>query len=112
MNQLTKSLACEWGKDNIHVNTLAPRLVDTSLVDAVFALLFLVEAMKSHNLEPALNWASTNKEQLIQSGSDIELKFHHRQFVEILQHNGRDEALQYARTFFAPYASSDLSFTG
>ncbi|THF95524.1 hypothetical protein TEA_002086 [Camellia sinensis var. sinensis] len=35
MNQLTKNLACEWAKDNIRVNTIAPGLIKTSLVDAV-----------------------------------------------------------------------------
>ncbi|CAA2986473.1 RMD5 homolog A-like [Olea europaea subsp. europaea] len=69
----------------------------------------ILEAMESHNLEPALNWASTNKEQLIRSGSDIELKFHRLRFVEILQNNSSDEALKYARTFFAPYASSHMA---
>ncbi|KAI7980052.1 hypothetical protein LOK49_Contig207G00001 [Camellia lanceoleosa] len=34
MNQLTKNLACEWAKDNIRVNAIAPGLIKTSLVDA------------------------------------------------------------------------------
>ncbi|KAL0450097.1 UNVERIFIED_CONTAM: protein RMD5 [Sesamum latifolium] len=53
----------------------------------------ILEAMKSRNLEPALNWATNNHEQLSQNGSDIELKLHRLQFVEILQNKGRDEAL-------------------
>ncbi|CAI9765328.1 unnamed protein product [Fraxinus pennsylvanica] len=69
----------------------------------------IVEAMKSHNLELALNWASTKKEQLIRSESDIELKFQRLQFVEILQNNDKDEALKYDRTCFAPYASSNMA---
>ncbi|CAA2999418.1 RMD5 homolog A-like [Olea europaea subsp. europaea] len=69
----------------------------------------ILEAMKSRNLEPALIWAATNNERLKQSGSDIELKLHRLQFVEILQNNGRDEALKYARTFFAPYATSRMA---
>ncbi|CAI9779063.1 unnamed protein product [Fraxinus pennsylvanica] len=35
MNQMTKSLACEWAKDNIRVNSVAPGLIKTSLVDAL-----------------------------------------------------------------------------
>ncbi|XP_044473734.1 tropinone reductase homolog [Mangifera indica] len=34
MNQVTKNLACEWAKDNIRVNAVAPAVIKTSLVDA------------------------------------------------------------------------------
>ncbi|VFQ80394.1 unnamed protein product [Cuscuta campestris] len=33
INQLTKNLACEWAKDNIRVNCVAPWYIKTSLVD-------------------------------------------------------------------------------
>ncbi|MQM10180.1 hypothetical protein Taro_043070 [Colocasia esculenta] len=33
MNQLTKNLACEWAKDNIRVNCIAPWYIKTSLVE-------------------------------------------------------------------------------
>ncbi|KAL2509579.1 Tropinone reductase-like protein [Forsythia ovata] len=35
MNQLTKNLACEWAKDNIRVNSVAPGLINTSLIETV-----------------------------------------------------------------------------
>ncbi|KAK3034244.1 hypothetical protein RJ639_032179 [Escallonia herrerae] len=35
MNQLTRNLACEWAKDNIRVNSVAPWTIRTSLVEAV-----------------------------------------------------------------------------
>jgi len=69
----------------------------------------ILEAMRSQNLEPALQWAATNHEKLKQNGSDIELKLHRIQFVEILQKHGRDEALKYARTFLAPFAASHIT---
>ncbi|KAK1568175.1 hypothetical protein Q3G72_021417 [Acer saccharum] len=34
MNQLTKNLACEWAKDNIRVNSIAPGAIRTPLLDA------------------------------------------------------------------------------
>lgn len=34
MNQLTKNLACEWAKDNIRINSVAPWIIRTSLVDS------------------------------------------------------------------------------
>ncbi|XP_031273987.1 tropinone reductase homolog At5g06060-like [Pistacia vera] len=35
MNQLTKNLACEWAKDNIRANSVAPWYIKTSLVQHV-----------------------------------------------------------------------------
>lgn len=69
----------------------------------------VVEAMKSRNLEPALNWAATNFDKLKQCGSDLQLKLHNLQFVEILQKGNRVEALKYARTHFSPFAGNHMS---
>jgi len=33
MNQLAKNLACEWAKDNIRTNSVAPWYIKTSLVE-------------------------------------------------------------------------------
>jgi enoyl-[acyl-carrier-protein] reductase (NADH) len=35
INQLTKNLACEWAKDNIRANSVAPWLIRTPLVERV-----------------------------------------------------------------------------
>ena len=35
MNQLTKNLACEWAKDKIRTNCVAPGPIKTPLADAV-----------------------------------------------------------------------------
>lgn len=68
----------------------------------------ILESMKSRDLGPALKWATTNHEKLRQNGSDIELKLHRLQFMEILQHGSRDEALKYARAYFSPFANQHL----
>ncbi|KVH92413.1 protein RMD5 homolog [Cynara cardunculus var. scolymus] len=68
----------------------------------------ILESMKSRDLGPALKWATTNHEKLRQNGSDIELKLHRLQFMEILQHGRRDEALKYARAYFSPFANQHL----
>ncbi|KAK6933136.1 hypothetical protein RJ641_036030, partial [Dillenia turbinata] len=37
LNQITKNLACEWAKDNIRTNCVAPWYIETSLVDHMLA---------------------------------------------------------------------------
>ncbi|XP_047090114.1 tropinone reductase homolog At5g06060-like isoform X3 [Lolium rigidum] len=37
MNQLTKNLACEWAKDNIRINSVAPGYIFTSLIKGLLA---------------------------------------------------------------------------
>ncbi|XP_021307560.1 tropinone reductase homolog At5g06060 [Sorghum bicolor] len=37
MNQLAKNLACEWAKDNIRINSIAPGYISTSLTEGVFS---------------------------------------------------------------------------
>ncbi|XP_057482507.1 protein RMD5 homolog [Actinidia eriantha] len=69
----------------------------------------ILVAMKSRNPEPALKWAATNSDKLKHNGSDLELKLHRLQFVEVLQNRGRDEALNYARTFLTPFASDHMA---
>lgn len=69
----------------------------------------ILEAMQNQNLEPALNWASTNGDKLAQSGSDIVLKLNSMQFVKILQNGSREEALHYARTHLSPFATSHMT---
>ncbi|GLT95526.1 hypothetical protein SLE2022_132040 [Rubroshorea leprosula] len=47
MNQLTKNLACEWAKDNIRINSVAPWFIYTPLVEPFFKDEKFVEAAKS-----------------------------------------------------------------
>ncbi|KAF7843059.1 protein RMD5-like protein [Senna tora] len=65
----------------------------------------ILEAMRVRNLQPALTWVSANQEKLIQNGSNLELKLHTLQFVEVLQNGTQADALKYARTNLAPFAS-------
>jgi hypothetical protein len=51
MNQLTKNLACEWAKDNIRTNSVAPGYIFTSLMEGVrILLLFVVVAIHVYNV--------------------------------------------------------------
>ncbi|OIV96103.1 hypothetical protein TanjilG_13035 [Lupinus angustifolius] len=65
----------------------------------------IIQAMKIRNIQPALNWVSDNREKLVQIGSNLELKIHKLQFIEVLQNGTRADALKYARTYLAPFAS-------
>ncbi|KAG9439960.1 hypothetical protein H6P81_020125 [Aristolochia fimbriata] len=69
----------------------------------------ILEAMKSRNLGPALTWSATNRECLLKNGSNLELKLHRLQFVEILQKGSRGDALQYARRHLTPFAWTHMA---
>ena len=77
-----------------------------SLFEEMFQIL---EAMRCQNIQPALNWAAENSDKLKQNGSDLLLKLHSLQFVEILQKQSREEALKYARTHLSSFASDHMS---
>lgn len=61
-------------------------------------------ALRAGKPEPALSWAVENHDALLQNGSNLELKLHRLQLVEILKQGNRDEALLYARAYLAPFA--------
>ena len=77
----------------------------TSLRSQFLEMHQILEAMRVRNLQPALTWVSANREKLVQIGSNLELKVHTLQFVEVLQNGTRADALKYARTYLAPFAS-------
>lgn len=64
----------------------------------------VIEAMRGRNLQPALTWVSANREKLVQIGSNLELKIHTLQYVEVVQNGTQADALKYSRTCLAPFA--------
>uniref|UniRef100_A0A6N2NDE9 RING-type domain-containing protein n=1 Tax=Salix viminalis TaxID=40686 RepID=A0A6N2NDE9_SALVM len=77
---------------------------------SLFSEMYLIlEAMKNRNLEPALNWATANSIKLKEKGSDLLLKLHCLQFVEILQGGSRSKALSYVRTHISPFGANHFS---
>ncbi|WCJ32047.1 E3 ubiquitin-protein ligase RMND5A [Euphorbia peplus] len=88
----------------------ADELESTADLRSLFSEMYLiVEAMKQRNLEPALNWVAANSDKLKEGGSDLQLKLHRLQFVEILQKGNKNEALAYVRSRVAPLASNNMS---
>lgn len=65
----------------------------------------IIEAMRGRNIQPALSWVTANQERLAKIGSNLELKIHTLQFVDVLQTGTRADALKYARTYLSPFAS-------
>lgn len=87
----------------------AKELESAAVVKSQFEDMYqILEAMKGQNLEPALKWATDNADKLKQNGSDLVLRLHSLQFMEILQNGSKDEALKYARTYLAPFASDHM----
>lgn len=65
----------------------------------------ILEQVKLRNLDPALIWAKSHRDELLQKGSSLEFELHQLQFVQLLQQGLRPEALEYARSNFVPFAS-------
>lgn len=82
---------------------------EVSLKSPFMEMFQILEAMRSQNLELAINWAASHRDHLLQTGSILELKLHRLQFVKILQKGSRDDALSYARTYLSPFASAHMA---
>lgn len=78
---------------------------ETLLKSQFLELYQITEAMQTKNVEPALKWISANREKLKENASNLELKLHRLQFVEILLKRSQADALEYARLYLAPLAS-------
>ncbi|XP_059171342.1 E3 ubiquitin-protein ligase RMND5A-like [Physella acuta] len=65
----------------------------------------ILEALRLHNLEPALEWAEQNRENLAKRNSPLEFKLHRLRFIELIKFGSmkQKEVLQYARKL-APFA--------
>lgn len=63
-------------------------------------------ALKAGKPELALSWAMKNHDALLQNSYCLELKLHQFQFVDMLKQGNRDQALQYARAYLAPFATT------
>lgn len=67
----------------------------------------ILDALKSKNLKPSLEWAVKNRDKLNAQNSNLEFKLHRLQFIELLR-NGIDnqtELIKYARENFQPLAT-------
>ncbi|KAK4263018.1 hypothetical protein QN277_028499 [Acacia crassicarpa] len=68
----------------------------------------ILEAIRNHDLRPALNWANTVADKLSQHGSTLLLKLHAMEFLETVRSGNTGEALDYARAKLAPFASTHM----
>ncbi|KXJ18393.1 E3 ubiquitin-protein ligase RMND5A [Exaiptasia diaphana] len=70
----------------------------------------ILEACRSGNLDPALDWAKARHSQLKERGSSLEFKLHKLKFLDLLKQGQQEEALKYAKNFaaFAAGHSKDI----
>lgn len=112
VNQIIANHFYRWGLFEIGDCFISETEVSESAaaLKAIFQEMYqILEAMRSRNLEPAIKWAAANSDKLKENGSDLQLKLHSLQFVEIVRSGSRDEALKYARAFLAPFGSNHFS---
>ncbi|XP_041930607.1 E3 ubiquitin-protein transferase RMND5B isoform X1 [Alosa pseudoharengus] len=81
-------------------------VIDMSMKQPFLELNRILEALRTQDLRPALEWAVTNRQRLLDLNSTLEFKLHRLYFISLL--NGgignQMEALQYAR-HFQPFAA-------
>ncbi|WCJ18146.1 LisH/CRA/RING-U-box domains-containing protein [Euphorbia peplus] len=77
----------------------------TTLGSQFLELHQILDAIEVKNVEPALKWVSSNREKLNQNGSNLELKIHQLQYVEILKGGSKTDVMDYAKTHLSPLAS-------
>jgi len=65
----------------------------------------ILEALKLHNLEPALKWSGENRQALLQQGSSLEFKLHRLAFLNLIKEGPtqQSQAITYARTNFTQF---------
>ncbi|KAA8589099.1 hypothetical protein FQN60_010444, partial [Etheostoma spectabile] len=81
-------------------------VIDMSMKQPFLELNRILEALRMQDLRPALEWAVTNRQRLLDLNSSLEFKLHRLYFISLLSGGigNQMEALQYAR-HFQPFAS-------
>eukprot|EP00112_Aurelia_sp_Birch-Aquarium-sp1_P019420 Seg48.11 transcript_id=Seg48.11/GoldUCD/mRNA.D3Y31 product="Protein RMD5 A" protein_id=Seg48.11/GoldUCD/D3Y31 len=64
-----------------------------------FELNRILDECKSHNLEPALRWVQSKREELIEKSSPLEFKLHRLKFIDLIKEGRCKEALEYSKNF-------------
>lgn len=80
-------------------------IIQTSLLDQFSIMYNIVQALKDENLEPAIEWASTKRKELLDLGSNLEFVLHKVQFTRLVM-KGDDISVPFN------YARKNLSVFG
>lgn len=67
----------------------------------------ILDCLRQHDLEPALEWARARRENLEAQNSSLEFKLHRLHFIGLLQGGlaKQTEAVQYARKHFHQFVN-------
>lgn len=68
-------------------------------------VLQVVRAIRSRDCSVALQWCADNRARLKKIKSKLEFKLRVQEFIELVRQDQRMQAIQYARTYLAPWAS-------
>uniref|UniRef100_A0A8C6MB53 Required for meiotic nuclear division 5 homolog B n=1 Tax=Nothobranchius furzeri TaxID=105023 RepID=A0A8C6MB53_NOTFU len=81
-------------------------VIDMNMKQPFLELNRILEALRMQDLRPALEWAVTNRQRLLELNSSLEFKLHRMYFISLLSGGigNQVEALQYSR-HFQPFAS-------
>ncbi|KAF9109856.1 hypothetical protein BGX27_007122 [Mortierella sp. AM989] len=74
--------------------------IPDSIRDQFVEMFEIVAALKESNLEPALDWAMRNRNELEKKSSTLEFKLHRLRFLQLLEARQTQDAVLYARQNF------------
>mmetsp|Transcript_12720 Transcript_12720/g.39025 ORF Transcript_12720/g.39025 Transcript_12720/m.39025 type:complete len:416 (+) Transcript_12720:295-1542(+) len=68
----------------------------------------IVEALKSHDVEPAISWAKTRRTELRKHGSSLEFALHRLVFLGFVQKGDWQGAISYAKAKFGDFSETQM----
>ncbi|PKA56077.1 hypothetical protein AXF42_Ash015562 [Apostasia shenzhenica] len=68
----------------------------------------VIVSLQNKEVGPALAWCSENKSRLKKSKSKFEFLLRHQEFIELVRLDQSLKAIEYARKFLAPWASTHM----
>jgi len=92
-----------------HQQTATHLAKEAGIEDLVDAHIFkeagkVTDALKRHDCSVALAWCAENRARLKKIKSKFEFKLRVQEFIELVRQDKRLDAIQYARTYLAPWA--------
>ncbi|RKP36626.1 CTLH/CRA C-terminal to lish motif domain-containing protein, partial [Dimargaris cristalligena] len=80
------------------------------VMDGFKDMFSIVDSLKKRDLDPALRWAQTHRDELGTMGSDLEFNLHKMRYIHLLTQGQHLEALRYSKEHMSPFNAREKYF--